>query len=50
MEEAEKICDRVAIMDSGRIVVIDSPERLMEMHGGNLEAVYLKLTGRTLEA
>ncbi len=49
MEEAEKLCDRVAIMDSGRIVTIDTPSRLMNVHGGNLEAVYLKLTGRTLK-
>ena len=50
MEEAERLCDRVAIMDSGRIVAIDSPSSLMEKHGGNLETVYLKLTGRRLEA
>lgn len=49
MEEAERLCDRAAIMDSGRIVVIDSPINLMNMHGGNLEDVYLKLTGRRLE-
>jgi lipooligosaccharide transport system ATP-binding protein len=48
MEEAEKLCDRVAIMDSGKIVTIDSPAHLMELHGGNLEGVYLKLTGRSL--
>lgn len=48
IEEAERICDRVAIMDSGRIVTIDSPSRLMGLHGGNLEEVYLKLTGRRL--
>jgi lipooligosaccharide transport system ATP-binding protein len=48
MEEAEKICDRVAIMDSGRIVSIDSPSELMRTHGGNLEDVYLKLTGKNL--
>ena len=48
MEEAEVLCDRVAIMDSGRIVVIDSPLNLMNLHGGNLEEVYLKLTGRAL--
>jgi lipooligosaccharide transport system ATP-binding protein len=48
IEEAERICDRVAIMDSGRIVTIDSPSHLMELHGGNLEEVYLKLTGRRL--
>jgi lipooligosaccharide transport system ATP-binding protein len=49
MEEAEKICDRVAIMDSGKIVTIGSPSELMGIHGGNLEDVYLKLTGRSLE-
>jgi ABC-type multidrug transport system ATPase subunit len=49
MEEAERLCDRVAIMDSGRIVTIDSPSNLMAVHGGsNLEDVYLKLTGRSL--
>jgi lipooligosaccharide transport system ATP-binding protein len=48
MEEAERLCDRVAIMDSGRIVTIDAPKGLMAAHGGNLEHVYLKLTGRSL--
>jgi lipooligosaccharide transport system ATP-binding protein len=48
MEEAERLCDRVAIMDSGRIVTIDSPEHLTALHGGNLENVYLRLTGRSL--
>lgn len=50
MEEAEKLCDRVAIMDSGKIIVIDSPSNLMSQHSGNLEDVYLKLTGRPLAA
>ena len=41
MEEAEKLCDRVAIMNSGRIVTIDTPSKLMDTHGGkNLEHVY----------
>ena len=48
MEEAERLCDRVAIMDSGRIVAVDSPLHLTEEHGGTLEDVYLKLTGRSL--
>jgi lipooligosaccharide transport system ATP-binding protein len=48
MEEAEKLCDRVAIMDSGRILTIDSPSNLMSMHSGNLEDVYLKMTGKAL--
>jgi lipooligosaccharide transport system ATP-binding protein len=48
MEEAEKLCDRVAIMNSGNIVTIDTPDNLMNIHGGNLEEVYLKLTGASL--
>jgi len=49
MEEAERLCDRVAIMNSGRIVTIDTPSNLMDTHGAkNLEDVYLKLTGRRL--
>lgn len=48
MEEAERICDRVAIMDSGRLVTIDTPSNLMTLHGGHLEDVYLKLTGKQL--
>ena len=32
MEEAERLCDRVAIIDHGRIVDIDSPERLVHRH------------------
>ncbi|MBI5641054.1 MAG: ABC transporter ATP-binding protein [Nitrospirae bacterium] len=49
MEEAEKICDRVAIMDTGRIIAVDSPAHLTAVHGGTLEDVYLSLTGRPLE-
>ncbi len=48
MEEAERLCDKVAIMDSGKIITIDRPINLMNKHGGNLEEVYLKLTGRRL--
>jgi lipooligosaccharide transport system ATP-binding protein len=49
MEEAERLCDRVAIMDQGKIVTVGSPQDLMAEHGGDLEEVYLKLTGRSLE-
>ena len=49
MEEADQLCDRVAIMDNGRIVAIDSPSQLKAIHGGTLEDVYMKLTGRPLE-
>jgi lipooligosaccharide transport system ATP-binding protein len=48
MEEAEKICDRVAIMDSGKIVTVGTPSVLKDTYGGSLEDVYLKLTGRSL--
>lgn len=49
MEEAERLCDRVAIMNRGKIVVIDSPASLMGTYGGSLEDVYLRLTGRKLQ-
>jgi len=49
MEEAEKLCDRVAIMDSGGIITLDTPTNLMNMHGGHLEDVYMQLTGKSLE-
>ncbi|MEW5702231.1 MAG: ABC transporter ATP-binding protein [Candidatus Zixiibacteriota bacterium] len=34
MEEAQRLCDRVAIMDHGRILALDTVERLIELHGG----------------
>jgi ABC-2 type transport system ATP-binding protein len=57
MEEAEHLCDRVAIMDSGRIIAEDTPAALIMQHApeppqarlhGNLEDVFLKLTGHAL--
>src|SRR4051794_26753351 len=32
MEEAERLCDRVAIIEHGRIIDIDSPQRLVDRH------------------
>jgi ABC-2 type transport system ATP-binding protein len=32
MEEAERLCDRVAIIDHGKIIDIDTPERLVNRH------------------
>jgi ABC-2 type transport system ATP-binding protein len=49
MEEAEKLCDRVAIMDTGRIIETEKPSVLMDKYKGNLETVYLRLTGKSLE-
>ncbi len=34
MEEAEKLCDRVAIMDNGKILALDSLPSLIKAHGG----------------
>lgn len=34
MEEAERLCDRVAIMDHGKVLALDSVEGLVEAHGG----------------
>ena len=36
MEEAETLCDRIAIMEGGRIVAIDTPAGLIARHGGGL--------------
>lgn len=35
MEEAERLCDRVAIMDAGRVLAIDTVEQLIRDHGGD---------------
>lgn len=60
MDEAEYLCDRVAIIDSGRIVAMASPDRLIddlvatgferpkEMKQANLEDVFIHLTGHSL--
>jgi ABC-2 type transport system ATP-binding protein len=45
-------CDRVAIMDHGKLVALGPPDELVKQHGGsdaaNLEDVFLNLTGRQL--
>jgi ABC-2 type transport system ATP-binding protein len=52
MEEADQLCERVAIIDQGRIVALDTPERLKAEHsqgeGTTLEDVFVNLTGRDL--
>ena len=35
MEEAQRLCDRVAIMDHGRILAVDTVDRLIEEYGGS---------------
>jgi ABC-2 type transport system ATP-binding protein len=58
MDEAEVLCDRVAIVDSGKIVAINSPHKLIddlvatgfrreqEVKKASLEDVFLNLTGK----
>ena len=60
MEEAETLCDRVAIMDAGRIVALDTPDALVGAlldrgftkerteRLANLEDVFIDLTGHDL--
>jgi ABC-2 type transport system ATP-binding protein len=35
MEEAQRLCNRVAIMDHGRILALDTVDRLISQHGGS---------------
>ncbi|MBC8033713.1 MAG: ABC transporter ATP-binding protein [Chitinophagaceae bacterium] len=58
MDEAEVLCDRVAIIDSGKLVAINTPGRLIddlletgferkkEVKSANLEDVFIQLTGK----
>jgi ABC-2 type transport system ATP-binding protein len=36
MEEADQLCDRVAIVDHGKIVALDTPEKLKDLLGGDV--------------
>jgi ABC-2 type transport system ATP-binding protein len=47
MEEAERLCDRVLVMDHGRILANNSVAAFMQQYG-NLEAAFMQLTGRAL--
>jgi ABC-2 type transport system ATP-binding protein len=61
MEEAEAVCDRLAIIDHGRVLTIDTPEGLIEKYRNDpevisvsrkgkitLEDVFIALTGRAV--
>jgi ABC-2 type transport system ATP-binding protein len=54
MLEADKLCDRIAIMDLGKVVAMDTPARLKKLvkaangHEPTLEDVFLELTGKKL--
>jgi len=55
MEEADRLCDRIAILDEGRIVALDGPaglKALVPSSNGDrpsLEDVFIALTGQTFE-
>ncbi|MCB9847589.1 MAG: ABC transporter ATP-binding protein [Phycisphaeraceae bacterium] len=42
MEEAQRLCDRVAIIDHGRILAIDRVDSLIRDHGGQSEVVFTR--------
>ena len=52
MDEADRLCNRIAIMDSGQIIAMDTPYQLKSQIGSpdkvTLEDVFLNLTGRSL--
>ncbi len=60
MDEAEELCDRIAIMDEGKIIALDTPKNLIkallkrgfkprkEVVAANLEDVFIDLTGKEL--
>ena len=60
MDEAEYLCDRVAVIDSGRIIALNSPDQMIddlvasgferprEVKKANLEDVFIHLTGHSL--
>ncbi|HVX24263.1 MAG TPA: ABC transporter ATP-binding protein [Candidatus Saccharimonadales bacterium] len=62
MDEAEVLCDRIAVMDNGKIIALDTPKKLIkallgrgfkkEQHveQANLEDVFLDLTGKELRS
>lgn len=60
MDEAEQLCDRIAIMDKGNIIKLDSPDKMIDdlvatgferpkqVKAANLEDVFIHLTGREM--
>ncbi|HLN89065.1 MAG TPA: ATP-binding cassette domain-containing protein [Candidatus Binatia bacterium] len=49
MEEAEEICDRVGIIDHGRLIALGTPKELIaKKNVKNLEEVFIELTGRNM--
>jgi ABC-2 type transport system ATP-binding protein len=50
MEEAESVCDRIAIIDHGKIIAIDTPQGMIEKHCNDAEVIKASRRGKiTLE-
>lgn len=49
MEEADRICDRVAIINHGRFEALDTPAVLKTRYGSSMEQVFFALIGERLE-
>jgi ABC-2 type transport system ATP-binding protein len=56
MAEAAALCDRVAILEKGRLVALDTVDGLKQQYGNemgtaepSLEEIFIHLTGRSLE-
>jgi len=61
MDEAEVLCDRIAIMDAGDIIALDTPQNLIKallargfkkkqrVEQANLEDVFIEMTGKELK-
>jgi len=51
MEEAEELCDRVGIIDHGKLIALGSPKQLKDdFRAKNLEEVFINLTGRSIRS
>ena len=62
MDEAEQLCDRIAIMDEGKIIALASPDKMIDdlvasgfekpkpIKSANLEDVFINLTGKAMRA
>jgi ABC-2 type transport system ATP-binding protein len=48
MEEADRLCKRVAIIDKGRIVALDTPERLKVLAGADMISMKVENSGKSL--
>jgi len=50
MEEAESVCDRIAIIDHGRVIAVDTPQALIDKHRDDPEVIAVSRRGKiTLE-